>query len=114
MTTQTADRILDAMAIYRLNLSKETLANIDPDLDIDFHEHSAYHIAKSIAQANDTITVDEAWTVSRCLGNVWNPENGGWARYADTAAKIVVLKLMGRLLAVDDPRKDPVDAIPVP
>lgn len=111
VTTQHTDRIFDAMANCRLKLDVGAAANLDDTLDIDFHEHSAYHIAKSIAQANGTISTDEAWTVAMNLGNVWAPDNGGWARRADTAAKIVITKLIGRILGAD-PHAAPADALP--
>lgn len=114
VTSQHTDCITDAMMTARATLDRGILEGIDGSLDIDFHEHSAYHIAKSIAQTQGSLTVDESWVISMNLGNVWNSDNGGWARRADTVAKIVITKLMGRLMALDDPRNDSVDGIPLP
>ena len=114
VVTHHTDRIADSIMGMRDYAGSHTLEHLADSLDIDFHQHSAYHIAKSIAHAQGTLTVDEAYTVSMNLGSVWNSENGGWARRADPAAKVVITKLMGRLMQLDDPRNDSVDGIPLP
>ena len=67
VVTHHTDRITDAMMTARSRIPRDTFVDVDGKLDIDFHEHSAYHIAKSIAQAQGSLTVDEAWTIcKRC------------------------------------------------
>lgn len=115
MTTATrTDRVLDAINIARINLPAGTLDRLDDGLAIDFHEHSAWHMAKSLAHSHGHISLDEAHTIYRALGDSWNPTNGGWARHTDTAAKVVITRVIGQLLAAteDDPRKTPVEALP--
>jgi hypothetical protein len=65
---------------------------------IDATEHAAYQEAKSQAQADGVLMVDEAEIVYRALGPSWSQSNGGWSDNTDAATKIVVTHLIAELL----------------
>lgn len=78
-------------------LDPEAQAKLDSEMDVTFEEHFAYQQEQARAHASGILETDEALIVYAALGEVGDPENGGWSEGTDTPTKIVVTLLMGEL-----------------
>lgn len=73
-------------------------AELDRSLDVTFHDHFLYQELQAHAHAAGELSTSDARLVYLALGAGYNPSNGGWSAGTDTATKVVVTLLIGRLL----------------
>jgi len=79
-------------------LDAEELANLDREMAVSFEEHFAYQNAQSRAHVSGKLSTDDAQIIYASLGEVGDPDNGGWATDADTGVKVAVTLAMNTLL----------------
>lgn len=63
-------------------------------------ERFAYQKRQAHAHAAGVLSTDEALFVYRAIGEVGDPDNGGWASGTDLATKVTVTKLMAQLYGI--------------
>jgi len=76
----------------------EKLAELDTSLNIDFEEHFEFQQTQARAHAMGKITADEAQVLYMALGESCSTTNGGWAKSADLATKVIVTQVISELL----------------
>lgn len=82
--------------------TREHLAGVAPEQLVHAEETATIDVAmlawlqenKGQMQLDGTLTLDEALTVYAAIGELPNPDNGGWAEGTDLATKIVILHLV--------------------
>ena len=71
----------------------------DADMAISSIERAAYQQAQVRAYAERVLTMDEAMTVYRAIGESGSGRNGGWPMRTSYPMKVAVTALMGQLIA---------------
>jgi len=102
------NRVAKAIEVQRERLAKGVkvdgspitadLAQFERSMDNTPFEHAVYQEKKSIAQMRGLITLAEAQTIYKALGEV--PGKSGWASGTDLATKVVITGLMAELIGV--------------
>ena len=96
-----SNRILDYQATIQGRLDTLPAAKVqaaNESMAITPSEHFEYQRMQSQAFALGVITLDEAQTVYRALGETCNPsKNGGWKAHVNCALKVTITKFIGEL-----------------
>ncbi len=76
---------------------------------LDSEEHAWYQGVQSRARASEILSLEEALTIYSALGEVWTPENGGWAPHVDLALKVSITQVVSEFATAEKketPRQD--------
>jgi hypothetical protein len=91
--TNRIEKAILAMSPHIAKLAPDAQATLSAQLNLSFDEHFAFQNAKSIAQCDGRLTLDEAMTIYTLLGGVESVFNK-----RPLATKVVLTKVMAELL----------------
>jgi hypothetical protein len=81
-------------------LAPGALDTLRANVGVDFETHAFFQDTQSWAHASGIISYEEAQVVYGALGEVYSPENDGYAAGVDLAAKVIINQLMFELLTL--------------
>lgn len=91
-------RAIDDIRARCNELEPTELAKLDSEMAVTFEEHYAYQNAQARAHVSGRLSTDDAQIIYAALGEVGDPDNGGWETDVDTAVKVAVTLAMNTLL----------------